>query len=88
MDTPPTDSLSMLLLDWFEKKFPGVTIKAIVVNHFHDDALGGLRAFHKKGIASYANYLTNESIKNDSTERPQHTFETELKLRALENNSW
>lgn len=82
MDTPPNDSLSALLLQWFEKTFPAVTIKAIVINHFHDDCLGGLRTFHKKGIASYANFLTIESIKNDSTEKPKHAFKNELKLRV------
>lgn len=74
MDTPMSDSLTNILLDWFEQHFPDVKIKGIIVNHFHDDCLGGLRAFHRRGIPSYANYMTNESIKNDSTEKPQHTF--------------
>lgn len=81
MDTPMNDSLSRQLLEWFSKTFPKATIKAVIVNHFHDDCLGGLRAFHEKGIASYANYMTNDLIKNDSTVKPQHTFTNELKLR-------
>jgi metallo-beta-lactamase class B len=75
MDTPMNDSVSNVLLDWFEEKFPGVKIKGIIVNHFHDDCLGGLRAFHARGIPSYANSMTNESIKSDSIEKPKNTFE-------------
>jgi metallo-beta-lactamase class B len=82
MDTPMNDSISNVLLDWFEKYFPGVTIKAVMVNHFHNDALGGLRAFHQRGIASYANYMTNKCIRDDSTVRPQQTFTNELKFRV------
>lgn len=81
MDTPMNDSVSSLLLDWFSKKFPDVRIKYVVVNHFHDDCLGGLREFHKRGITSVANQLTNESIKSDSVERPQRTFTNNLALQ-------
>nr|AIA11431.1 SubclassB1_beta_lactamase [uncultured bacterium] len=82
LDAPTNDTISNLLLDWFAKTFPGATIKAVVVNHFHDDALGGLKAFHQKGITSYANFMTNESIHNDSTEKPKQTFTKQLVFRV------
>src|SRR5687767_13925095 len=86
MDTPMNDTLSGLLLDWFSKTFPGVTIKAVVINHFHDDCLGGLRSFHERGISSYANYMTNESIKSDSVVKPQQTFTGMQTLRIGKQN--
>jgi len=86
MDTPMNDTLSRFLLDWFSRKFPDVKIKAVIVNHFHDDCLGGLSAFHEKGISSYANYLTNESITADSIEKPQHTFTDKHTLQIGNEN--
>lgn len=86
MDTPINDTLSNFLLDWFEKTFPGVTVKAVIATHFHGDCLGGLRAFHQRGITSYANYMTNEAIKSDSIVKPQKTFKDELTLRIGKEN--
>jgi len=81
MDTPMNDTLGVLLLDWFAKTFPGVTIKAVIATHFHNDCLGALRSFHERGIASYANYMTNESIQSDSVVKPQKTFTGKMTLR-------
>lgn len=86
MDTPMNDTLSGLLLDWFSKTFPDVTIKAVVINHFHDDCLGGLRSFHERDITSYANYMTNESIKSDNVVMPQQTFTGKQTLRIGKQN--
>lgn len=80
MDTPMNDTLGNLLLDWFEKTFPGVTIKAVIATHFHDDCLGALRSFHERGITSYANYMTNELLP-DSVVKPQKTFRSMQVLR-------
>lgn len=86
MDTPMNDSLTRMLLDWFSENFPKVKIKAVIATHFHDDCLGGLRVFHEKGIPSYANFMTNDLITSDSTEKAQHTFTKELKLRIGNKN--
>src|ERR1700754_1250900 len=58
MDTPPNDALSKELLDWFYKTFPKHKIKGIIVNHFHDDCLGGLHEFHRRSIPSFSSNLT------------------------------
>lgn len=86
MDTPPTEETSKQLLDWFYKSFPTVTIKAIIINHFHDDCLGGLAEFHKRGIPSYSSNLTPGLIKSDSVVRPQKTFAKELVLQIGNEN--
>lgn len=81
-DTPPTDSVSVELITWIEKH-AHASIKAIVVNHAHDDCLGGLAAFHKIGIPSYASKLTQEQARKDTVNKPvvpQHGFNKTLEL--------
>lgn len=78
MDTPPNDALSKELLDWFNKTYPTCTIKGIIVNHFHDDCLGGLHEFHRRGITSYSSSITPTLIKADSVARPIQTFSKRL----------
>lgn len=72
-DTPTKDSISMELINWVEKELNS-KVKAIVVNHFHNDCLGGLKAFHQRNIPSYANALTVELAKRDKVEVPQNGF--------------
>ncbi len=52
-DTPTTNEVSRELIEWIESQQES-KIKAVVVNHFHADALGGLDAFHQRGIVSIA----------------------------------
>jgi metallo-beta-lactamase class B len=58
-DTPITDEVSKLLINWVETKL-NAAIKAVVVNHHHIDCLGGLAAFHEAGITSYGYPSENE----------------------------
>ncbi|NND32647.1 MAG: subclass B1 metallo-beta-lactamase [Saprospiraceae bacterium] len=52
-DTPSRESDALELIEWVQK-VKEAHIKAVVVNHFHTDCLGSLKAFHKNNIASYA----------------------------------
>ena len=79
-DTPPNDSVSYELIKWVEKELD-CTVKAIVVNHFHGDCLGGLKAFHEKGIKSYANNETLILAKKDNKEIPQNGFDASFELK-------
>lgn len=78
-DTPANDKATTDLLQWLLEDL-GVTIKAIVVNHFHADALGTLDAFHKHGITSYSNKLTAILAGEEGYTVPQETFDDELVL--------
>ena len=78
-DTPTSDSVSAELIHWIveiKKKH----VKAVVVNHFHVDCLGGLKEFHKQKIKSYASRKTIELAKKSNTALPQNAFEQELEL--------
>lgn len=75
-DTPPEDSTSNELIDWIEAQ--GRKITAVVVNHFHEDAIGGLKAFHLRNIPSYGSTRTQELV---SDLKPQIGFEKIHKLQ-------
>ena len=80
-DTPIDDSTSLKLIQWIETELK-CRIKAVVVTHFHIDCLGGLKAFHDRGIPSYANKLTIELAKPDNETLPQNGFDQTLELEV------
>jgi metallo-beta-lactamase class B len=84
MDTPPTDKQSRELLDWLKKNYKDVKVKAIIVNHFHSDCLGGLKTFHDEGIESWSHRLSPEllTLKKDTFEMPQKTFSSSITLQV------
>lgn len=78
LDTPAEDSVSEQLLNWLATEYPGVKVKAVIIDHFHNDCLGGLKTFHSRGIPSYS-YQTTPSLVKDQ-EKPNHTFTDSLVL--------
>lgn len=82
MDTPADDSSSEDLLQWFAATYPNAVIKAVIINHFHKDCLGGLDAFHRRGISSYGYFLTQQLAFRDSVTPPKYTFEEEWRLNV------
>ena len=79
MDTPANDSLTMLLLKWVQQDL-GLTVKAVVINHHHDDCLGGLKVLHDMGIPSYATKRCQGLAKKDGVIVPQNGFRKSLRL--------
>ena len=79
-DTPTDSATSEKLIHLIEKDWKK-RIKAVVVNHFHTDCLGGLGAFHRHKIPSYAHQLTIELAReNDDAVLPQNGFDKMLDL--------
>ncbi|MCM5663643.1 subclass B1 metallo-beta-lactamase [Galbibacter mesophilus] len=70
-DTPTDNMASTELIEWIGKK----DIKAVVVTHFHEDCLGGLEEFHKKGIPSFASKRTIELAKRNNHVAPKSGFD-------------
>ncbi len=79
-DTPITDSVSAALIAFIEAELDS-KVEAVVINHFHIDCLGGLGAFHEKGIPSFASLETIALAEEDNAEVPQHGFSEMLSLR-------
>lgn len=78
-DTPTSDAVSMELMQWIENELK-CSVKAVVVNHFHNDCLGGLAAFHQKNIPSYASNLTLALAKKDGAEAPLFGFDESIEI--------
>ena len=92
MDTPPDSVQSLALLRWIEKRFPGTIVKAVIVNHFHDDCLAGLPVFHRKGIPSYANAKTKTLAAEKGVPEPQNGFSGQWDItvggQKIESRFW
>lgn len=80
-DTPSDKTATEELIRWVTQSKQAKII-AVVVNHFHIDALGGLKTFHDMNIPSYANDKTIELAKNDGVVAPQIGFADENELRV------
>ena len=78
-DTPTNDKNSEELIKWIKETLH-FKINAIIPTHFHDDCLGGLKAFDKNGIPSYANYKTIELAKEHNYNIPKNSFKDSLTL--------
>lgn len=82
-DTPMEEEITKDLISWIKNELKA-DIQAVVVNHFHNDCLGGLAVFHREGIPSWSNSLTRELAGRDSLELPQHTFKRKKTLKLGE----
>lgn len=77
---PPTNSDNSDNLIQYVQNELKAEIKAVVVTHFHEDCLGGLKSFHDKNISSYSYFLTQELAKKNGEETPLHTFKDSIAL--------
>ena len=80
-DTPADDKSSEELVQWLLEKLH-CKINAIIPTHFHNDCLGGLKAFHNNKIPSYANFTTIELAKANNFPVPQRGFNDSLILNV------
>ncbi len=80
-DTPTNDEVSNELIGWIEEQ--NKRIVGIVATHYHNDCVGGLKAFHDKDIKSYASNKTIAFITQDSDLAvPKNSFENEIELKV------
>lgn len=80
-DTPSNDTASSALIKVI-KELLHCKINAIIPTHFHNDCLGGLKAFHEHGIPSYAYFKTIELAKANNFAVPQNSFTDSLMLKT------
>ena len=78
-DTPSNDKSSQELIQWIKETLH-CKINAIVPTHFHNDCLGGLKAFHENNIPSYAYSKTIELAKENNFAVPENSFSDSLVL--------
>lgn len=81
LDTPVDEAASEYLLNWIRDTLRA-EVKAVVATHFHNDCLGGLGAFHRQGIASYALEATRTLARAQGYVVPQQGFGDSLVVSA------
>jgi metallo-beta-lactamase class B len=84
-DTPTNDKSAEALIKWIKDTLH-CKINAIIPTHFHDDCLGGLKAFHENGIPSYAYFKTIELAKENNFVVPKNSFRDSLILKVGDEN--
>ena len=80
-DTPTDDATARELIDWVENNLKG-KVTAVIPTHFHIDCLGGLDAFHQRGISSYASNKTIALAKANQAFVPHNGFDSLLELKV------
>lgn len=85
-DTPTTDKSAEELINWIEETLH-CKINAVVPTHFHDDCLGGLKAFHENDIQSYAYFKTVELATANNMVVPKNSFRDSLILKVGNESS-
>lgn len=84
-DTPTRDKSADELIKWIKGTLH-YSINAIIPTHFHDDCLGGLKAFHDHKIPSYANVKTIALAKENKYAVPENGFKDSLILKVGSKN--
>jgi metallo-beta-lactamase class B len=79
IDTPWTDELTRILINWLTHSLQ-VTIEGVIVTHWHIDCMGGLNEVHNAGIKSYSHKLTREIAKSKDLSAPKFEFQDSLVL--------
>lgn len=82
-DTPVSDEVSLELINWISDSLD-CRINAVIPTHFHDDCLGGLNAFHDKGIPSHANTRTIALAMENQFAVPQNAFTDSLVIKIAD----
>jgi metallo-beta-lactamase class B len=80
-DTPVNDICAEELINWIQTTLH-CKINAIIPTHFHDDCLGGLKAFMDKDIPSYAYFRTIELAQANNMAVPKNSFQDSLVLKV------
>ena len=80
-DTPATIEASEALIKWVADSL-SCKVVAVIATHFHEDCVGGLEAFHKHGIPSYATEKTIEFAKAAKFPVPQTGFQNSKEFKV------
>jgi metallo-beta-lactamase class B len=80
-DTPTNDKSTEELIQWIAGTLQ-CKINAIIPTHFHNDCLGGLKAFDENGIPSFAYFKTVELAIENNYVVPKNSFRDSLVLKV------
>ncbi|MCA9796940.1 MAG: subclass B1 metallo-beta-lactamase [Candidatus Eremiobacteraeota bacterium] len=78
IDTPGSAALCEKLLDWLESQ--RLEVCGVVVGHTHQDSMGGLEVFQRRGLPSYASFATIELARKQGKPVPSIGFDQQLSI--------
>lgn len=81
LDTPVDDQSSDELIHWI-KSVKEAKPTGVLATHFHNDCLGGLKAFHAAGVPSFASQSTVDLAKENGYEVPKSGFSQEKAFKV------
>ncbi|MDR2948685.1 MAG: hypothetical protein LBV71_05705 [Prevotella sp.] len=81
VSTPESEEETQNLIDYVNKELK-LKIIGYIIDRWHPDAMGGLKAVHSAGIKTYANELTQNIAREKGLPVPQVGFKTLLKLHV------
>jgi metallo-beta-lactamase class B len=84
-DTPTNNESAGELITWINETLH-CKINAVIPTHFHDDCLGGLKAFDEHEIPSYAYFKTIELAKEQNFVVPGNSFTDSIILKVGTEN--
>ena len=79
IDTPVDTVGGVELIEFMERQL-GIKVVAVVPTHFHDDCLGGLAAFHRRGIPSHGHEETVALATSHGALPPRRSFRERKEL--------
>ncbi|PKK88916.1 MAG: subclass B1 metallo-beta-lactamase [Candidatus Wallbacteria bacterium HGW-Wallbacteria-1] len=79
IDTPVTEKDTHEIVSYLDREYH-VKLSLVIVGHYHDDCLGGLRALHAMGITSIAGNLTRLKCREKGLPIPGISFARNLKF--------
>lgn len=85
VDTAWNDNQTKLILNWIERKLKSKP-SSIVITHYHEDRLGGIREVHRRGIQVIASELTVKLAKQRGLKPPAQSFKTSTTLSLDEHD--
>lgn len=77
VDTPIDEDLTKRLLDYLRDSM-SINIKTLIINHFHNDCMGGIGYTNHLGIQSIASNKTIEKCKEEGLPIPVVGFEDSM----------
>lgn len=84
VSTPETEIETQNLINWIKNR--KLEITGCIIDRWHPDAMGGIKAINDSGIKTYANELTLKICKEKGLPIPQTGFYTKLELSVGEEN--
>jgi metallo-beta-lactamase class B len=79
IDTPMDNGKTEILVNYIKDSLKA-NVKMLLIGHYHDDCLGGLKYLHGLNVKSVANIRTAEKCKELGLPVPSETFDKSLEL--------